>query len=203
MAAKKLLDSLIIVAGGAEMVLGALMAAFPNHVPAWLAWLCVGVGAATIVYGFYRIRQEVWEWLLERARASDRHHSAIRVTRTAFDEAQSISTLPSSLGGKHFLRLGNMATLRLGAPYSLEVVTLRLDATPMRLPDRKDESIAVEDFTITKGSAIEYTFDTTKNKRHEITVVGRTYIVTLLESRKLDTPNFAKPIEWVFGITEK
>ena len=125
------------------------------------------------------------------------------VMRTAFDETQSINILPSSLGGKHLLRLRNLATLRLGAPYSLEMVTLRQDATPTRLPDIENESITVEDLTITKGSATEYTYDIIKNKRHEIAVAGRAYIVTLLEARKLNTPHIANPIEYVFGITEK
>jgi hypothetical protein len=73
----------------------------------------------------------------------------------------------------------------------------------MRLPDHKNEHIAVEGFTITKGSATAYTFDTAKNRRHEIAVAGRTYVVTLLEAKELDTPHVANPIEYVFGITEK
>jgi hypothetical protein len=72
---KKLIDSTIILAGGVEMVMGALMAAFPNYIPPWLAWLCLGVGAVTIGYGLYRLRQEFWEWLLERARADVRSSS--------------------------------------------------------------------------------------------------------------------------------
>jgi len=129
--------------------------------------------------------------------------SGATVVRTAFDETQRINVLPPTLGGNDVLKLGNLAILRLGMPYSLEMVTLHLDATPMRLPDGKNEKITVEGLTITKGGTTKYTFDTAKNKRHEIVVAGRTYIVTLLESKKLDIPKVSNAKEWVFGITEK
>jgi hypothetical protein len=66
-----LLDRIILIAGGIEMAMGALLAAFPNLVPPWLAWACFAVGLATIAFGAYRIRLDVWDWLLEKARERD------------------------------------------------------------------------------------------------------------------------------------
>jgi hypothetical protein len=66
-----LLDRVILIAGGLEMAVGALMAALPNLVPQWLAWGCFGVGAATVIFGVVRIRHDIWDWLLEKAKERD------------------------------------------------------------------------------------------------------------------------------------
>ena len=156
-----------------------------------------GIGAAIVRWGGAP-REQPPERPAEVNPASN-----VMATRTAFDSIQSIKTLPTSLGGNDVLRLGTLATLRRGAPYSLGMITLELDTVAMRYPSRADGKIAVEDLTVTKGSRATYVFDAAENKRHEISVAGRTYIVTLLESKRLDTPGVNKPIEWVFGITEK
>jgi len=48
----------------------------------------------------------------------------------------------------------------------------------------------------------EYLFDVDQNKRREITVAGRMFLVTLLEVRRLSMAA-VDPIEYVFGISEK
>ena len=163
-----------------------------------IALLVIALGAGALA-----THDSWWPALKRFAGVRDQHQSLTRVTRTAYDAIQSIKTLPTSLGGNDVLRLGTLATLRRRAPYSLEMVTLVLDAVPMHLPGRADDKITVEDLSVTTGHLVTYVFDTAENKRHEISVAGRTYIVTLLESKKLDTPNHSNPIEWVFGITEK
>ena len=169
----------------------------------WLIVLVVIRETPTPMFIGLAVLSAVWLVLLGGAAVRYQSPQHTVVTRTAFDETQSIKVLPPSLGGNHVLKLGNLATLRLHAPYSLGMTTLVLDAAPITLPDHRDETMAIEGLAITKGSRTAYTFDTTKNKRHEINVAGRTYIVTLMESKRLDVPGVGNPIEYVFGITEK
>jgi hypothetical protein len=112
--------------------------------------------------------------------------------------------LPPSLGGVDYLNLDNIARLRLYVPYSKEYVTLLLDIIPTDLPSRSGSGISVEGAQIYNQSlGVPYVFDKGTQKRHEITVAGRTFVVTLLQIKQLDVPNVAKPLEYVFGISEK
>jgi hypothetical protein len=123
--------------------------------------------------------------------------------RTAFSQTQSIKIAPPSFGGNETLRLADVATLKLFAPYSLTSVTLKLDVVPIALPNIKNPAIQIEGAQITIGDGTTYTFDVGQNKRHEIAASGRAFIVTLLEVKKLDIAGVSNPIEYVFGISEK
>ncbi|MEA2837385.1 MAG: hypothetical protein QOD89_1935 [Bradyrhizobium sp.] len=81
-----LLDRMILVAGGIEMSVGGLMAAVPTLFPQWVAWACVGVGLATIIFGLYRVRVELWDWLLQKAveRSGDTKGSASEAGRDPY-----------------------------------------------------------------------------------------------------------------------
>lgn len=130
--------------------------------------------------------------------------SRIQTVRQAFSSTQSLKTLPTFLGGNETLRLDNAAVLHLSAPYSDTSVTLILDDTPIRFPDQDKDGLSVRDaYFSTHDKKNEILFDVGENKRHEIVVGDRTFIVALLEIRQLATPNVAKPREYVFGISEK
>jgi hypothetical protein len=122
------------------------------------------------------------------------------ITRNAFSATQSINTLPHSLGGTRILTLDNVATLSLGVPSSMDMATLFLGPA-VTYPNVQIPGGSIED---RKFMYIEktYVFDLT-NRRREVVVAGRTFIVTLLEIKRLDEPRVANPIEYVFGISEK
>jgi hypothetical protein len=114
----------------------------------------------------------------------------------AFSDVQRIEALPSALGGNDVLRLDNLATLRLTAPYSLSSVTLILDTTPVKFPNQKKSGAEFQDAQIYSWDPKNvFYFDGEKNHRREITVGGRTFIVTFLQAEKLDVPGVANPIE--------
>jgi hypothetical protein len=123
--------------------------------------------------------------------------------RSAFSDTQSIKVLPPSRGGNETLRLDSIATMTL-FENSLTAITLALDSTPisLQLPLPPNAPIVVEAPTLTVLGK-RFTFDVAKNKRHEVEVQGRSFIVTLLEIRQLDVSGATNPIEYVFGISEK
>jgi len=128
----------------------------------------------------------------------------ITTIRKFFSETQSIKVLPPSLGGIDHLNLDNAARLKLHAPYSLESVTLILDVVPTSVTPKSTPGITVEGAQVyDHTSGTQYVFNKTQNKRHEITVSGRTFVVTLLHVKALDVPDVSRAIEFVFGITEK
>jgi hypothetical protein len=130
--------------------------------------------------------------------------TVINSVRAFFSQTQSIKVLPPSLGGVDYLNLDNIARLKLYVPYSREYVTLLLDIIPTDMPSRSGSGIAVEGAQIYDQSlGVTYVFDKGAQKRHEITVAGRKFVVTLLQINQLDVPNVANPLEYVFGISEK
>lgn len=167
--------------------------------PAILGWVLILVAAIVIAAMVILLLYDV----SRAAPAQAAGPPPVRASRIAFDDVQSVKNLPAFLGGNDLLRLGNLATLKLGVPYSLEMVTMVLDATPIRLPGSSDEAVEIDGVTLTLGSKAQFVFDVKQNQRHEITVAGRTYLVTLLETKKLDIANVGAPYEFVFGITEK
>jgi hypothetical protein len=83
------------------------------------------------------------------------------------------------------------------------MVTLILNLVPLQLPDQHNDKISIEGMTFSASPlGSRYVFDMVHNRR-EISVSGRTFIVTLLEINKLSVPNVAAPLEYVFGISEK
>jgi hypothetical protein len=125
------------------------------------------------------------------------------LVRNAFSQTQRIKVMPPSLGGNEVLTLDNVATLRLFMPHSTSMITLILDIVPVKLPDQHTDKLSIEGMTFsTSPQGSQYVFDMVQNRR-EISVAGRTFIVTLLEINKLSVPNVAAPIEYVFGISEK
>ena len=97
------------------------------------------------------------------------------------------------------MNLDNVATLRLYVPDAIDLATLILDTIPMRFPDQG----SFKDVEIYTHLGPQYVFDNGDNKRHEIMVAGRTFVVTLLAIRKLYVPNVGNPIEYTFGISDK
>jgi hypothetical protein len=129
--------------------------------------------------------------------------SAVSVIRNAFSSTQSIKILPPSLGGNDTLTLANVATLLLGPYYTAFGVTLFLDTPALRLPDKQTAGISIEGARLSPYMGKSYTFDMVQNQRQEVVVAGRTFIVTLMEVKKLEVPKVATPFEYVFGISEK
>jgi hypothetical protein len=128
----------------------------------------------------------------------------VNIVKIKFSETQSIKVLPPSLGGNDTLNLDNVATLKLYGPsYSTTAVTLLLDVVPIELPDKIDGNLQMEGaYTYNHLSAVKYTFDTAKNRRHEITTAGRTFAVTLQKIILLDVPGVSNALEYQFGISE-
>jgi hypothetical protein len=127
----------------------------------------------------------------------------LRPHHVAFSDTQRIVALPPELGGNEVLHLDNIATLRLFAPYSLSSVTLLLDATPIKFPDREKNGWKFQGGQIFPSDPEKLYFDNENNKRKEISAGGRTFIVTLQETEKLNIPGVENPIQWTFGISEK
>jgi hypothetical protein len=126
-----------------------------------------------------------------------------QTVRSAFSQTQSIKVLPPSLGGNMTLHLDNVATLRLAAPYSMEMATLALDVVPIDMQVRHGPEVQVEGPQIYYGSHQQYMFDVHQNKRKEIEVGGRTFTVTLIQVKRVPIANVGSPIEYVFGISER
>jgi hypothetical protein len=146
------------------------------------------VGVGFTLYGFIISPQE----------------TIVQSVRNLFSEQQSIKVLPPSLGGNDVLNLNNLATLKLHVPYSEQGVTLLLDVVPEEHPPVKNENFSVEGIRIyNHASGEKFFFDKEENKRKEITIGDRTFVVTLLKIKKLDFKNVAEPFEFVFGISEK
>mgnify|MGYP001591711657 CR=1 FL=1 len=124
--------------------------------------------------------------------------------KSSFSQTQSIKTLPSSLGGIDYLNLDNVATLKLYVPSSLNKVTLLLDVVPISLPDQHNKAFIVEDAQYYNQSlGKQYIFDAGENKRHEIEVGGRVFIITLLKIIKLNITDVPGALEYQFGISER
>lgn len=128
----------------------------------------------------------------------------INSIQNLFSETQSIKVLPPSLGGNDRLNLDNVATLKLHVPYSDNSVTLLLDVVVITLPSNTEGPIKTEGVkSYNHNSGTIYLFDIINNKRHEITISDRTFVVTLFSINKLDVPNVSYAIEYEFGISER
>jgi hypothetical protein len=130
--------------------------------------------------------------------------SSVKITRSAFSDTQFIRVLPSDMGGNMVLNLDNVGTLRLHAPYSSEKITMLLDVVPISAPNQHLPGVEFRDIeTYNQSTGTQYTFDTDKDRRHEVKVANRTFLVTLMRIKKLDVPNVPVAIEYQFGISEK
>lgn len=181
----------------------------------WVQWVLIAT--ATVLFwavADYFVYQRKHAWLArsekrvlpQRSAREPDEQSAPRATtvRTAFSQTQSIKVLPPSLGGNMTLRLDNAATLRLAAPYSMQMLTLVLDAAPVDLGVQTSPGVEVQGAQIYSHAGLSrYTFDVGPQKRQEITVTGRTFVVTLLEVKRPNVTGVANPIEYVFGISER
>jgi hypothetical protein len=130
--------------------------------------------------------------------------SPIPTVRTAFSATESIKMWPPFLGGTEMLNLDNVAVLR-ALTETNDQITFALNSVPIRMRDIDTPDLKIQgaQFHIIKGDTPEYLFDRDKNKRHEITVEGRTFVVILQDIVPRDIPNVASPIEYIFGISEK
>jgi hypothetical protein len=126
-------------------------------------------------------------------------------TRVAFSETQSIKHWPPFLGGSHTLRLDNVATLRFHHPSSPHSVTLLLDVVPTDLAVQTSPGVSVDGAVMYRHAATtaQYLFDTDQNKRREIAVAGRTFLVTLLQIKRPNVAEVPNALEYVFGVSEK
>ncbi len=187
-----------------------------EHVPAWLSApgidnriiagsLSVGVIYAFLIWGIPALRRTEPKTIASKSEEEKASPTPTTQTiRHAFSEAQSIKVLPPFLGGNSTLRLANVGTLRLHTPYSMKLVTLILDVVPFDLAVKSDPRIEVQGAQgYFHSASAQYVFDVDKNKRQEITVAGRTFIITLLEIKRLSMAAVANPIEYVFGVSEK
>jgi hypothetical protein len=168
------------------LIVAAVAGFFIFATSSW--WVTCKLGVFEVCYGPFKFS------------APSAATSGVPITHNAFSATQSINTLPHSLGGTEILNLDNVATLSLGAPSSMDMVTLFLGLATT-YPNIRIPGMSIEDrkvMTIEK----RYVFDL-KNRRQEVAVAGRTFIVTLLEIKILDEPRVAKPREYVFGISEK
>jgi hypothetical protein len=184
-----------------------------EHIPNWLASpnidnrvifgsLVVSTVYAFLIWGVPAIRRQSVPIPVPTPQPEPT--PSAKTIRHAFSETQSIKVAPPFLGGNMTLRLDNVATLGLHVPYSMQSAPLILDVVPMDLAVEHSPNVSVDGAQgyFHSGSA-NYVFDVQKNKRHDITVAGRTFIVTLQQVKKMDLPGVANPIEYVFGISEK
>jgi hypothetical protein len=186
-----------------------------EHLPAWLLSpgidnrIIVGSVSVGAIYAFL-----IWgvPALRQRGTSTDRIAAenvsppgpTTQTVRRAFSARQSIKVLPPFLGGNMNLRLDNVAVLRLHAPYSMQLVTLILDVVPMDMSVNVSPGISIDGAQgYFHNPSAQYVFDVNQNKRREIAVAGRTFVVTLLEVKRLSMAGVANPIEYVFGISEK
>ena len=146
--------------------------------------------------------------------------------RPPYSATQVIDNLPPSLGGRDVLNLDNLATLRLLTPLEAGKITLLLDvvqyvttqetppveAAPPTIEELPDGNFRVdisETLDMSESLSVlayspeqKYVFDMDDNKRHEIPVGGRTFVVTLRKIQKLTTEGVNDTVEYEFGIAE-
>jgi hypothetical protein len=183
-------------------------------------WTAAGLIFFLVLWALYRDAASIWHyalaalvivslmfgtpaflrWVDFKEEAS---HQIPRV-RAAFSATQNIKLWAPSLGGSETLNLDNTAVLRVIGDASISQITLSLDTVPARLNDMgspgkfKAEGLQFQ----IRDPSKEYLFDTDKNKRHEIKVEGRTFVVVLQDvfPRPKEGSN---AFEYFFGISEK
>ena len=120
--------------------------------------------------------------------------SGVLRTKPLYNSTQEIITYPPSMGGRSSMNLDNIASLDLLTADKGDQITLVLNATTLTLPNAE----------IITGQHPEFVFDSGANKRHQIQVEARKFLVTLLHVEAHPTPNFGwTPKVFVFGISEK
>jgi transposase-like protein len=128
---------------------------------------------------------------------------ATQTVRSAFSQTQTINNFPPFLGGNMALQLDNVATLHLTG-HSTQKITLGLDTVPVDMRVKFDPAkIQVAGAQFFSVGNQQFVFDVHANKRREIEVSGRTFIVTLIQVKRNQTVNVANALEWVFGVSEK
>lgn len=132
-------------------------------------------------------------------------------------------TIPRHIGGKDFISLDNIATLRpVSMKWNHSEITLGLDIVPYEIekpaPGESFEkagfpvvlgeevnsgNISVLDVSMTKGEPRqEFYFNSDKNI-NKIVVLSRTFIVKLSSIRNLSKKGVANPLEFQFLISEE
>lgn len=168
--------------GGAAAVIAWLLAP-----PPWLYPVALIAGLGLI-------------WMDVRQSRKPRRPTLIR---NAFSDTQSVKILPPSLGGNMSLRLDTVGTLTVSGSYSLDSITMILNAVPMEPSVRTSEGVTVEGARFFHhAGTTTYIFDTKKSKSHEIEIGGRTFLVSLLEVSRPNVANVGNPLEYKFGICE-
>lgn len=143
--------------------------------------------------------------------------------RKLFSKKDSIMTIPRHMGGKDFISLDNIATLRpVSMKWNHSEITLGLDIVPYEIekpaPGESFEkagfpvvfgeevnngNVSVLDVSMTKGEPRqEFYFNSDKNT-NKVVVLGRTFIVKLGIIRNLSIRDMENPLEFQFLISEE
>jgi hypothetical protein len=147
----------------------------------------------------------VLRWVDEREVAQRQ----IPRVRQAFSAADSIKSWPCFLGGKSNLNIDNIAMLQADwtAPHNTREITLLLNSISLTEPSRKSVQgkfeVACWEVVMRDKDTRSFKFDIASNRRHEIRIDDRTYVVALLEVEKLEIKDVSDPLEYKFGISEK
>ena len=128
---------------------------------------------------------------------------AITTTRQAYSAEAAINSLPPLLNGRNTINVDNVISLRLSVPYSANEVTLTVNAAGVHLPDKNTAQMQVSGTYVTTGSVQRITLNRTDKKTQIIKESGRTFSIRLVDSRVLNTPGVANPLEWNFAISEQ
>ncbi len=120
-----------------------------------------------------------------------------------FNLEQTISNFPTINGQLSALKLGGLAIMTLGAPYSMTGVTMVLDVTPISLGRGTFDGAEMQNATLTLGNSKDLYFDTGENKRQIIAIAGSIFIVTLIGIYATPRHDFSRPLQFVFSVVEK
>jgi hypothetical protein len=118
-----------------------------------------------------------------------------------YSSKQTIKNIPTSVGGNDTLNLDNAGTLRtdVSEPETASEITLIQNATPMKFPDKDLPGVKVRDLQVYTSAPNQKKFKFSFNNQtsHDVQASGRTFVVTLMEIKNYDVP------EYEFGISEK
>ncbi|MDG1708115.1 MAG: hypothetical protein P8H03_05100 [Emcibacteraceae bacterium] len=120
-----------------------------------------------------------------------------------FSEEQTVNTLPPHLGGKDRLNLGNIGSLLRLVPCNNEMVTMAVDAVPINYPDKVTPNMEVRNLNIMSGPLERIEFNNGVNKRHNIDVDGKVFVVTLIKTEVLEVKNVNNAVSYTFNIAER
>lgn len=108
MGGRKPTDNLLLAAGAVEMLAGALMSALPEVFPQWIVYTLVAIGAVTLAVAVYRLRADMWDWLLNKALQRDAKAGVIENHHIADIRAVDCQPMRKITAGPEWDRLNNL-----------------------------------------------------------------------------------------------